>query len=1020
MPKNSKPLDKSSQPHDTHHEYQPPSPARDEPGATESQSADPLSSSSKPAQVEHSFVDEGAFGIEFCSGTGGLTAQLRVFGLPASFGVDHKVKAGAKAPLDLTDDKSVELALSWVAHPNCKYVHLGVPCGTCSRAREIVLDDFSPLPLRDEDHPDGLPNLSEKDQARVDLANAVYAAAVRIILCADANNKLWSLEQPSRSLFWNTSFWKCIMAQVRDAPYYASFHSCMFGGQRPKSTTFAANFKEILELTGECDRQHPHLAWGRTAHGFATAQEVEYPLQLCKELAMIIQRLIPAEGQPRVHTANPDKKARAITFKQTKKSLAFMPEYATVVTASFNSKPPFKAGDKIKNKVLDANDTVLPVASRILRVTLKNSKGGRVKIESENDNSNSYEVAFGKPWTEEFVLEAHRRGHPAHLYQSLSDSMLQAIDANVEMKPVDIVEHRAKRLRKWMSRAVELKGPEEELHAKMPAERKLILARKRILLLREILEAEGYPDISICDDLAKGFPLVGLCGESKALPPDFQPATLSIADLEASSGRGNKSILHSTKGSGDPLVDSELWHKTLEEEKRGWLRRLEKTPNDGGRISRRFAVVQSSKVRPIDNYSESQVNDAATITNKCTVDGVDTIAAMASTFVKSLKESGRGGTIQGRAFDLKAAYRQLAVRDECLKWARVATYDPHSKDTVCFQQYTMPFGARASVVAFLRCARMLQWISHRLHIVSSCYFDDFVLLAPVELAKSTEDTFQVLLDLLGWDFDKEGDKAGKMGSHVSALGVSIDLSETANGIVKVENTDRRKRELSERIAEVLRQGKLSKNDAASLRGRLGFAEGQLFGRVTRQLLNDLHIHSQRPPKGMVLSADTRASLSVVGSRLLSARPRVVDMRSSEVLFVYTDASFNSEDGRGGVGGVLFNSSGCVTNWFDGAVEPSVCRLLMSEGQEHAIGELESRHLILRGFSGNKNISKLVHEIAKEEEKISCFPWYARVPSEANVADSPSREKKHHLLVESMRDRLPDLESLVKSCVRVSS
>ena len=343
---------------------------------------------------------------------------------------------------------------------------------------------------------------------------------------------------------------------------------------------------------------------------------------------------------------------------------------------------------------------------------------------------------------------------------------------------------------------------------------------------------------------------------------------------------------------------------------------------------------------------------------------------------------------------------------------------------------------------------MLQWISHRLHIVSSCYFDDFVLLAPVELAKSTEDTFQVLLDLLGWDFDKEGDKAGKMGQHVSALGVSIDLSQTADGIVKVENTERRKQELSERIAEVLRQGKLSKNDAASLRGRLGFAEGQLFGRVTRQLLNDLHIHSQRPPKGMVLSADTRASLSVVGSRLLSAKPRVVDMRSSEVLFVYTDASFNSEDLRGGVGGVLFNSSGCVMSWFGGAVEPSVCRLLMSEGQEHAIGELETfavliafnlwskhlaskhvilfldnegcRHLILRGFSGNKNISKLVHKIAKEEERISCFPWYARVPSEANIADSPSREKKHHLLVETMRDRLPDLESLVKSCVRVSS
>ena len=147
-------------------------------------------------------------------------------------------------------------------------------------------------------------------------------------------------------------------------------------------------------------------------------------------------------------------------------------------------------------------------------------------------------------------------------------------------------------------------------------------------------------------------------------------------------------------------MDAELWHKTLEEEKKGWLRRLDEVPKDGGRVS--FAVVQSSKVRPIDNYSESQVNDAATITNKCTVDGVDTIAALASSFIKSLKRSGKSSSILGRAFDLKAAYRQLAVSDDSLKWARVAAYDPHCKTTVCFQQFTMPFGAKASVVAFLR------------------------------------------------------------------------------------------------------------------------------------------------------------------------------------------------------------------------------------------------------------------------------------------------------------------------------
>lgn len=33
-------------------------------------------------------------------------------------------------------------------------------------------------------------------------------------------------------------------------------------------------------------------------------------------------------------------------------------------------------------------------------------------------------------------------------------------------------------------------------------------------------------------------------------------------------------------------------------------------PDDGGCASRRFAVVQSEKVRPIDNYNDSQINNS--------------------------------------------------------------------------------------------------------------------------------------------------------------------------------------------------------------------------------------------------------------------------------------------------------------------------------------------------------------------------------------------------------------------------
>ena len=94
------------------------------------------------------------------------------------------------------------------------------------------------------------------------------------------------------------------------------------------------------------------------------------------------------------------------------------------------------------------------------------------------------------------------------------------------------------------------------------------------------------------------------------LPQDFQPATLTSQDLELHSESSNKAIIFSTKSSGDEAVNLELWKKTQEEVEKGWLKRLHGLPQDGGRVSRRFAVVQSDKVRPIDNYSESQVNDA--------------------------------------------------------------------------------------------------------------------------------------------------------------------------------------------------------------------------------------------------------------------------------------------------------------------------------------------------------------------------------------------------------------------------
>ena len=978
----------------------------------------------------------GPFCIEFCSGTAGLTAALRRHGFKSSFGIDKIVKSGCKATvikLDLCDQSSRALAREWLLHKNMVYAHFGVPCGTASRAREIYIED-GPVPLRSLEEPDGISSLDGVDLLRVLQANQIYETACMFIILCHFHNKHWSLEQPARSLFWQTSFWKAVLRVLQ--PIYVTFHNCMWGGQRPKQTTLATDMTKLYDLACECDRQHLHLPWGRTPQGFATAAEVEYPHILCQEWARLVSEVVAPSLPLQDHSINPshpDKKARAITGKQTKHSNAFIREYDEVKSCQLHSLPPgVHPRQKMQHDVCQDDNVVIPQYSRVLRVKDNGGDG--------DSSKDRFEVAFGVPWTEHtFIAGAVKKGHPSNILDALSPGIIRAIEANCKWKPEEVILHRARWLKKWTNRAMELAKEEHHLHDRLPPHRKKILDGKRLLVLKEILEDEGYPDVGLVQEIEDGFDLVGISGESEALPPDFQPASISQEELLASSERSNKAVIHSTKGSGSDLIDSELWAKTMEEVGKGWLTGPHTSFQTQGRVSRRFAVVQSQKVRPVDNYSESQVNDAVTITNRCTVDGVDTIAACGAVYLQGLLKRSPFDRLLGRSFDLKSAYRQLAVSDSSLKWARLAVYDPEAKCSRVFQQYSLPFGAKASVIAFIRCARMIQFLAHRLLIVTTCYFDDYVVFSKESLRKNTELTFATLLDILGWKFDKSGDKADTMSTTISALGVEFCLEEAKAGIISVQNTAKRKKELASQISEALAAGKLSASAAASLKGRLGFAEGQLFGRSTRKLVNELGRHSLAPPRNGILADATSFALRFVQEKIEKSRPRIVDVNSREVIYVFTDAAFESEALTGGLGAVLLSSSGEVIRWAGQNLDPSFMASIIAEDQKQFIGELEtlavlaaismwkdwlaakhvvffidneaSRFCILKGYSKNPCISKMVHALATLEEEVGCFAWYARVPSEANIADPPSRGSSHMLLPEEKRQGFGDLVSL---------
>ena len=363
--------------------------------------------------------------------------------------------------------------------------------------------------------------------------------------------------------------------------------------------------------------------------------------------------------------------------------------------------------------------------------------------------------------------------------------------------------------------------------------------------MKHVIISEGYEDVGLADDLISGFSLVGDAPKSHVLPQKMTPSTLSTADLKSNASKANKALRYMTRSSGDVELDQKLWDRTQIELQRGWLLgplRWEHLPETAV-VSRRFPISQSEKVRPIDDFSQSQVNSTVTTYEQATVDGPDVICALAVKLMKGLKDNGRSSQLVGRALDLASAYRQLAVAEDSDDSAFLSIFNPNDGKAALYRQVALPFGSVTAVNAFIRCSRFLQWVAgHCLKIPMSCYFD-FVIFSPPGLANNSQSALSLMLDIFGWAFDREGPKSDSFSSNVSALGVVFNLDPTSDGPVEVCNTERRLKEAVDALDGIISAGRLGKKDALSLRGRLAFCDGFIFGRLGRVSLQNITHHA---------------------------------------------------------------------------------------------------------------------------------------------------------------------------------
>ena len=219
----------------------------------------------------------------------------------------------------------------------------------------------------------------------------------------------------------------------------------------------------------------------------------------------------------------------------------------------------------------------------------------------------------------------------------------------------------------------------------------------------------------------------------------------------------------------------------------------------------------------------------------------------------------------------------------------------------------------------------------------SVFYDDFFSVTEVDSDKHCELCISGLFALLGWWISD--DKELEFSHTARVLGVSICVM--SEKVFQIANTDEPKAELVETISALLHAGKFGRKDLTSLRGRLHFAEGQLFGRRCFKHMKVISDRASAERAGPV-DHELKQALLHMRDRVIQGKPRLVKSRLANVWHVYTDASFepSKTNYECGLGGVLVSPDGKAIRCFGAVFGREELSLLMGSGLSNPISLLE--------------------------------------------------------------------------------
>lgn len=197
---------------------------------------------------------------------------------------------------DVTNRKVLSSIFRFIRSHRVALVWLGTPCQSWSMARR---DDGGPPPLRSDEFLMGKPQLSSRDQLKVQQGNLFLDISFEICMFCISLNIAWVMENPFTSRIWAT---KHVQQLIQKGASLDRIDFCAYGMPWRKATGLLHwNFHTIIDACQTCvshcgrcgfsGRKHIILSGTDASGQWLTRIAQPYPHKMCQKLAGLLAQM---------------------------------------------------------------------------------------------------------------------------------------------------------------------------------------------------------------------------------------------------------------------------------------------------------------------------------------------------------------------------------------------------------------------------------------------------------------------------------------------------------------------------------------------------------------------------------------------------------------------------------------------------------------------------------------------------------------------------------------------------------